>query len=194
MVRNDDGQEFFMTRKVNTAQDLDERTLMEIAKRTGGRALPGARQQELATIYDTINQLEPVTNATKIWRPQQGGLSGLCLRQCSSHLCCYTGETAITALLLSPILVLGSCRAARRWLSRDNQALGVINHTSPLFGSWIERSHSKTQHLFRCLVVGRCHRIGRSSFEKKWTAKLWKNTGASCLNHGYVDVYVCHWY
>jgi Ca-activated chloride channel family protein len=64
-------KEFFMTRKVNTAQDLDERTLMEIAKRTGGQYFRARDSKELATIYDTINQLEPVTNATKIWRPQQ---------------------------------------------------------------------------------------------------------------------------
>ncbi|MFA0472930.1 VWA domain-containing protein [Vibrio sp. 10N.222.51.E8] len=64
-------KEFFMTRKVNTAQDLDERTLIEIAKRTGGQYFRARDSKELATIYDTINQLEPVTNATKIWRPQQ---------------------------------------------------------------------------------------------------------------------------
>ena len=64
-------KEFLMTRKVNTAQDLDERTLMAIAKRTGGQYFRARDSKELATIYDTINQLEPVTNATKIWRPQQ---------------------------------------------------------------------------------------------------------------------------
>ncbi len=64
-------KEFFMTRKVNTAEDLDERTLMDIAERTGGQYFRARDSKELATIYDTINQLEPVSNTTKTWRPQQ---------------------------------------------------------------------------------------------------------------------------
>lgn len=64
-------KEFFMTRKVNTAEDLDEKTLMEIAKRTGGQYFRARDSKELATIYDTINQLEPVSNTIKTWRPQQ---------------------------------------------------------------------------------------------------------------------------
>ncbi len=74
----------FMTRKVNTAQDLMS-VLNGNNKRTGGQYFRVRDSKELATIYDTINQLEPVTNATKIWRPQQEGLSGSRLaRQCSS--------------------------------------------------------------------------------------------------------------
>lgn len=64
-------KEFFMTRKVNTAEDLDERTLMDIAERTGGQYFRARDSKELATIYDTINQLEPVSNTTQTWRPQQ---------------------------------------------------------------------------------------------------------------------------
>ncbi|KJY84567.1 IMP dehydrogenase [Vibrio galatheae] len=63
-------KEFFMTRKVNTAQDLDEKTLMEIASVTGGQYFRARNANELATIYDTINSLEPVSNATQTWRPQ----------------------------------------------------------------------------------------------------------------------------
>ncbi|RJX75351.1 VWA domain-containing protein [Vibrio sinensis] len=63
-------KEFFMTRKVNTAQDLDEKTLMEIAKITGGQYFRARDSKELATIYDTINQLEPISTATQTWRPQ----------------------------------------------------------------------------------------------------------------------------
>ena len=48
-------KDFFMTRKVNTAQDLDEKTLMSIAKITGGQYFRARNAQELATIYDTIN-------------------------------------------------------------------------------------------------------------------------------------------
>lgn len=63
-------KEFFMTRKVNTAQDLDEKTLKEIATITGGQYFRARNAEELATIYDTINRLEPVTTATQTWRPQ----------------------------------------------------------------------------------------------------------------------------
>lgn len=64
-------KEFFMTRKVNTAQDLDEATLIDIADRTGGQYFRARDSKELATIYDMINSLEPVSSATKTWRPQQ---------------------------------------------------------------------------------------------------------------------------
>tara|TARA_Y100001960_G_scaffold303943_1_gene356550 strand:+ start:1137 stop:2105 length:969 start_codon:yes stop_codon:yes gene_type:complete len=64
-------KEFFMTRKVNTARDLDEKTLMEIAEITGGQYFRARDAQELATIYDTINSLEPISKATQTWRPQK---------------------------------------------------------------------------------------------------------------------------
>ena len=63
-------KEFFMSRRVNTAQDLDERTLMEIANITGGQYFRARNADELATIYDTINSLEPISQATQTWRPQ----------------------------------------------------------------------------------------------------------------------------
>lgn len=63
-------KEFFMTRKVNTAQDLDEKTLMDIAQMTGGQYFRARNSQELSTIYDTINQLEPISSAVQTWRPQ----------------------------------------------------------------------------------------------------------------------------
>lgn len=63
-------KEFFMTRKVNTAKDLDEKTLKEIADLTGGQYFRARNADELATIYDTINSLEPISQATQTWRPQ----------------------------------------------------------------------------------------------------------------------------
>lgn len=63
-------KDFFMSRKVNTAQDLDEKTLKAIADTTGGRYFRARNQQDLQTIYDTINQLEPISNASQTWRPQ----------------------------------------------------------------------------------------------------------------------------
>jgi len=63
-------KEFFMTRKVNTAKDLDEKTLQQIAELTGGQYFRARNADELATIYDTINSLEPISQATQTWRPQ----------------------------------------------------------------------------------------------------------------------------
>lgn len=61
---------FFGTRTVNTAQDLDEKILTEIANLTGGQYFRARDQKELDHIYTTINQLQPVSNATQTWRPQ----------------------------------------------------------------------------------------------------------------------------
>ncbi|MDC0610567.1 VWA domain-containing protein [Vibrio sp.] len=63
-------QDFFMTRKINTAADLDEKTLMKIAKITGGQYFRARNKKELETIYDTINSLQPVQQAKQTWRPQ----------------------------------------------------------------------------------------------------------------------------
>ncbi|WP_105901728.1 vWA domain-containing protein [Vibrio gangliei] len=61
---------FFGSRTVNTAQDLDEKTLTKIAEMTGGKYFRARDQKDLNQIYDTINQLQPVSNATQTWRPQ----------------------------------------------------------------------------------------------------------------------------
>jgi len=63
-------KEFFLTRKVNTAEDLDEKSLKEIAQITGGKYFRARNQQDLADIYDTINKLEPISKAAQTWRPQ----------------------------------------------------------------------------------------------------------------------------
>lgn len=61
---------FFGTQTVNTAQDLDEKTLTEIANMTGGQYFRARDKEQLDKIYQTINKLQPVTNATQTWRPQ----------------------------------------------------------------------------------------------------------------------------
>ncbi|WED24998.1 VWA domain-containing protein [Vibrio sp. JC009] len=63
-------KEFFFTRTVNTAKDLDEKTLTEVAELSGGKYFRARNQQDLQDIYDTINKLEPVSNITETWRPQ----------------------------------------------------------------------------------------------------------------------------
>ncbi|MBU2899154.1 vWA domain-containing protein [Vibrio hepatarius] len=64
-------KEFFMSRKVNTAKDLDEKSLKEIASITGGQYFRARDSQELSEIYNTINKLEPISQTTQTWRPQQ---------------------------------------------------------------------------------------------------------------------------
>lgn len=83
-------KEFFMTRKVNTAEDLDEKTLQAIANETGGQYFRARNQQDLQHIYDTINQLEPISKASQTWRPQSE----------------WFGYPLTLALLLSVILML----------------------------------------------------------------------------------------
>jgi len=63
-------QEFFMARKVNTAKDLDEETLTNIAQITGGQYFRARNQQELQDIYQIIDELEPIANIKETWRPQ----------------------------------------------------------------------------------------------------------------------------
>jgi Ca-activated chloride channel homolog len=55
----------------NTTADLDEEALKEIAKITGGRYFRATDTQSLHSIYQTINQLEPVRQEQATVRPQQ---------------------------------------------------------------------------------------------------------------------------
>jgi len=63
-------KEFFISRKVDTAKDLDEKSLTNIAEMTGGKYFRARNQDDLQNIYDTINTLEPVSGAVQTWRPQ----------------------------------------------------------------------------------------------------------------------------
>lgn len=60
---------FFGSRKVNTAQDLDESTLTKIAEMTGGQYFRARNQQDLNDIYEKINALEPIASSNQTWRP-----------------------------------------------------------------------------------------------------------------------------
>lgn len=55
---------------MNASSDLDEKTLQEIARVTGGRYFRATDVQSLQTIYETINQLETVTQEDATIRPQ----------------------------------------------------------------------------------------------------------------------------
>ncbi|CAM4054944.1 vWA domain-containing protein [Vibrio neonatus] len=63
-------QDFFMTRTVNTAEDLDEKSLTKIAEMTGGQYFRARDAKDLEHIYDTINSLQPIQKATQSWRPR----------------------------------------------------------------------------------------------------------------------------
>ena len=52
------------------ASDLDEETLQEVAKITGGRYFRATDTQSLHAIYETINQLETVRQDQVSLRPQ----------------------------------------------------------------------------------------------------------------------------
>ena len=62
---------FFGKQTVNTSRDLDEKTLTEIATMTGGQYFRARNADELAQIYQTIDKLEPITQATQTWRPHE---------------------------------------------------------------------------------------------------------------------------
>ncbi len=61
----------FGARKINPSADLDEETLQEIAKLTGGRYFRARDPKELIYIYDLLDSLEPVEDNEKTFRPQK---------------------------------------------------------------------------------------------------------------------------
>ena len=60
---------FFGRQKVNPSKDLDEKSLKEIAQLTGGRYFRARDTQELLTIYQTLDLLEPVESDNITYRP-----------------------------------------------------------------------------------------------------------------------------
>jgi Ca-activated chloride channel family protein len=61
----------FGSRRVNPSAELDEQTLKEIAGLTGGEYFRARNPQELANIYQILDELEPVEQAATIYRPRQ---------------------------------------------------------------------------------------------------------------------------
>ena len=61
----------FGSRQVNPSAELDEAGLQEIASITGGQYFRARNPQELASIYQLLDQLEPVEQATVSYRPRQ---------------------------------------------------------------------------------------------------------------------------
>ncbi|NND66922.1 MAG: VWA domain-containing protein [Halioglobus sp.] len=61
----------FGSRQVNPSAELDEKSLEEIARLTGGRYFRARDPQELAGIYALLDELEPVEQAANTYRPRQ---------------------------------------------------------------------------------------------------------------------------
>lgn len=93
----------FGSRQVNPSAELDEATLQQIARLTGGEYFRARDPQELVTIYDLLDKLEPVEQETTLYRP----------RQALGYL------PLLGAMLLSFLLALQHCRSVFDW--RDPQ-------------------------------------------------------------------------
>lgn len=61
----------FGRQRVNPSADLDEKTLSEIAKLTGGQYFRARNQDELQNIYKKINELEPINSDFLEFRPEK---------------------------------------------------------------------------------------------------------------------------
>jgi len=61
----------FGSRQVNPSAELDEAGLQQIANLTGGQYFRARDPRELATIYQLLDQLEPVEQALVSYRPRQ---------------------------------------------------------------------------------------------------------------------------
>lgn len=61
----------FGTQKVNPSRDLDEKTLLDIAQKTGGRYFRARNTRELNNIYMLLDQLEPVNKDSQFFRPRR---------------------------------------------------------------------------------------------------------------------------
>ncbi len=64
-------QSLFGTRRVNPSADLDEESLQAIAEATRGRYFRARDVEELQSIYQELDRLEPAIQADEVIRPQQ---------------------------------------------------------------------------------------------------------------------------
>jgi Ca-activated chloride channel family protein len=83
----------FGSRQVNPSAELDEESLQNIAQLTGGRYFRARNPQELAGIYDLLDQLEPVEQEVATYRPRQA----------------LSYAPLLVALFLSFVLALRQC-------------------------------------------------------------------------------------
>lgn len=62
-------QTFFGPQKINPSSEIDEKTLQEVAEKTGGQYFRAYNTAELVNIYDHINRLEVIERDFKTYRP-----------------------------------------------------------------------------------------------------------------------------
>jgi Ca-activated chloride channel family protein len=62
-------RDFFGTSRINPSADLDEKTLKQIAEKTGGRYFRARDTTELETIYTLLDKLEPIEEDNLVFRP-----------------------------------------------------------------------------------------------------------------------------
>jgi len=62
---------FFGSQRVNPSADLDEKTLSEIAKATGGKYFRARDGKQLEKIYTLLDELQPVAQDKQTFRPQR---------------------------------------------------------------------------------------------------------------------------
>jgi len=60
---------FLFNREINPSADLDENTLKYIAEETGGQYFRARDPQQLQSVYQHINQLEPLPQEAETFRP-----------------------------------------------------------------------------------------------------------------------------
>lgn len=61
----------FGAQKVNPSRDLDEKALLDIAQKTGGRYFRARNTRELDNIYLLLDQLEPINKDSQFFRPRR---------------------------------------------------------------------------------------------------------------------------
>lgn len=89
----------FGSRQVNPSAELDEGTLQKIASLTGGQYFRARNPQELANIYEVLDELEPVEQEVVTYRPRQA----------------LGYQPLLLALLLSFLLALRHLLRAGHW-------------------------------------------------------------------------------
>ena len=96
-------QSIFGSRRINPARELDESMLSRLAKETGGEYFRARDRESLETIYQMLDQLQPIDGETRKMRPQ-------------TSLFMYPLSAS---LLLTILLCVGSlCRIGwQRWMA-----------------------------------------------------------------------------
>lgn len=61
----------FGSTKFNPSAELDEKTLVQVAQITGGQYFRARSTEELAQIYNLLDELEPVEDEPEVYRPVQ---------------------------------------------------------------------------------------------------------------------------